>query len=107
MLHENAYLAFVFFSCCDIVLTWVILRKGGTEVNPVAAAVIRDWGLPGAIAFKFSLTLFVIVLCEVISRIKVRTGQVLSIAAVIVALAPVAWSSILLIRHAASPEAAP
>jgi arylsulfatase A-like enzyme len=100
MLHENAYVAFVFFSCCDIVLTWVILRKGGTEVNPVAAVVIRDWGLPGAVGFKFSLTLFVIVLCEVISRIRPRTGRALAIASVLVSASPVVWSGVLLTRHA-------
>ena len=47
MLHENAYIAFVFFSCCDIMLTWVILRKGGTEVPkrqpaPTAKTVSED-----------------------------------------------------------------
>jgi arylsulfatase A-like enzyme len=104
MLHENAYIAFVFFSCCDIVLTWVILRKGGTEVNPVAAVVIRDWGLPGAVAFKFSLTLFVIVLCEVISRIRPRTGRTLAIASVLVSASPVVWSGVLLARHAGEPS---
>ncbi len=104
MLHENAYIAFVFFSCCDIVLTWVILRKGGTEVNPIAAVVINDWGLPGAVAFKFSLTLFVIVLCEVISRIRPRTGRALAIASVLVSASPVVWSGVLLTRHALEPD---
>lgn len=107
MLHENAYIAFVFFSCCDIVLTWVILRKGGTEVNPVAAVVIRDWGLSGAVGFKFSLTLFVIVLCEVISRIRPRTGRALAIASVLVSASPVVWSGVLLTRHALDREDPP
>jgi len=108
MLHENAYILFVFFSCCDIVLTWVILRKGGTEANPVAAVVIRDWGLPGAVGFKFSLTLFVIVLCEVISRFRPRTGRALAITSVLISASPVVWSGVLLARHAIDrAEAAP
>ena len=53
---------FLLFSSVDIILTWHILRKGGLEVNPLARVVIEHWDLAGAIAFKFSLVLFVVVI---------------------------------------------
>jgi len=62
--------------------------------------VICEWGLPGAVGFKFSLMLFVIVLCEVISRIRPRTGRALAIASVLVSASPAVWSGVPLSRHA-------
>ena len=40
MRYQSAYLWFIFVSSLDIILTWVILRKGGVEVNPIAELVI-------------------------------------------------------------------
>jgi len=62
--------------------------------------VIREWGLPGAVGFKFSLMLFVIVLCEVILCLRPRTGRALAIASVLVPASLVVWSGLLLTRHA-------
>jgi len=75
MRYPLLYLWFVLVSSLDIVLTWVVLQLGGWEVNPVAAAIIKHWGLPGAIGFKFSLMLIVIVLCEVIGRKRDSTAR--------------------------------
>ncbi len=75
MRYPGLYLWFVAVSSADIILTWLVLGMGGREVNPVAATVIGHWGLPGAIAFKFSLMLMVIVLCEVIGRKRDRTAR--------------------------------
>ena len=99
MLHQNAYVWFVFVSSLDIMLTWKILERGGVEVNPVAELVIGHWGMHGAIAFKFALMMFVIVTCEISGRIRPRTGRALSIAAVAVSAIPVAWSLFLLAVH--------
>jgi hypothetical protein len=103
MLFQNAYVWFVFVSSLDIMLTWKILDRGGMEVNPVAALVIDHWGMHGAIAFKFALMMFVIVTCEISGRIRPRTGRALSIAAVVVSAAPVAWSLFLLALHEFAP----
>ena len=73
----------------------------------MAGVGARAWGLPGGVGFKFSLTLFVIVLCEVISRIRPRTGRALAIASVLVSASPVVWSGVLLTRHALEREDPP
>lgn len=90
MRYPVLYVWFVVVSSADIVLTWLVLGLGGREINPVAAAVIDHWGLPGAIAFKFSLMLMVIVLCEVIGRTRDSTARRLAGWSVgVSALAPV------------------
>jgi hypothetical protein len=94
--YPNEYVWFVLFSSMDILLTWAILKNGGSEVNPIAQRVIATWGLNGAIGFKFGLTIFVIVICEFIARRRVGTGRMLARLAVIVSAAPVVYSLVLL-----------
>ena len=65
----------------------------------VAAAVIELWGLGGAILFKFGLTLFVIMMCEIIGRHDDRRGKWLARFAVIISATPVVYSILLLMNH--------
>lgn len=96
MRYQNSYALFVFVSCLDIILTWVILYRGGEEVNPVAKLVIDAWGLPGAIIFKLSLMLFVIIACEIVGRKSDLKGRVLALVAILISSFPVVWSLTLL-----------
>lgn len=96
MRYPNEYAWFLLVSSMDIMLTWVILNRGGREVNPVADLVITHWGLPGAVGFKFALTLFVIILCEVIGRKQDQLARRLAYTAVIISALPVVYSLSLL-----------
>lgn len=100
MRFQEHYVWLVFVGSLDIMLTWVILRNGGEEVNPVAKIVIDGWGLNGAIAFKFALTLFVIVACEAIARVRPTTARLLIWFGVLISSFPPIWSVFLLIAHA-------
>lgn len=104
MRFQNAYVWFVFFSALDIMLTWAILRRSGREVNPLADAVIQAWGLNGAIIFKFSLTVLVVIVCEVVARKQYGTARKLSMAAVVISAMPVTWSMFLLLIHTLQPS---
>ena len=85
-------------------LTWYILeRHNGEEVNPVAKQVIDSWGLWGAIGFKFSLLLFVIIACEWIARDKIVVAKFLLWFSLIVSSFPVLYSGGLLIYHLMNP----
>lgn len=97
--YPGLYGGFVLVSSLDIVLTWLVLQLGGREVNPLAAAVIAHWGLGGAIAFKFSLMLMVIVLCEVIGRNRDATARRLAWWSVGVSAAAPAYTLALLGYH--------
>jgi len=103
MRFQEHYVWLIFVGSLDIMLTWVILRNGGEEVNPVARLVIDAWGLNGAIAFKFALMLFVIVSCEVIARVRPLTATVLIWFGVLISAFPPVWSVGLLIQHHAVP----
>ena len=100
MRFPELYVWLLFVSSLDIMLTWVILRDGGEEVNPVAKLVIDAWGLNGAILFKFGLILFVIIACEVVSRVRPRVAHLLIWFGVLISSFPPVWSVTLLIMHA-------
>lgn len=103
MRYQDAYVWFLFLAAGDVMLTWFILeRRGGTEVNPIADVVIKSWGLWGAIGFKFSLVLFVIIVCEVIGRRKPSRADFLIGTAIAVSALPVTYSLALLAWHAAA-----
>ncbi|MCE9619845.1 MAG: DUF5658 family protein [Planctomycetes bacterium] len=99
MRYQEGYVWFLFFASVDIMLTWHILRHGGTEVNPVARLVLEQWELAGAVAFKFSLVLFVIVACEIVGRHEDKLGRRLTAVAIATSAFPVFWSLTLLVMH--------
>ncbi len=92
MLYPKAYKWFVLFSAADVVLTWLILQLGGTEVNVIADTVIATGGLRAILIYKFSLAVTVVLICEVIGRRRPRTGRRLASVAVAVAALPVVIS---------------
>jgi len=99
MRYQRAYLWLLLLSAIDVMFTWHILRRGGDELNPIAKLVIEHWELPGAIAFKFAMVMFVIVSCEIVGRKRDRMGRTLIGAAIGIASVPVAWSLVLLSMH--------
>lgn len=96
MHFQTAYVWIIFISSLDIMLTWKILDHGGIEVNPLAASVIDAWGMQGAVAFKFALMMWVIVVCEILARLRRSAGKFLAYTAIIVSASPVLWSLALL-----------
>ena len=73
-------------------------------MNPLASLVIDGWGMQGAIAFKFALMMWVIVVCELLARMRRGAGKFLAYAAVIVSASPVLWSLFLITAHEFFPK---
>jgi len=101
MRFPNEYVWLIFFSSMDIMLTWAILMRGGREVNPIADQIISIWGLTGAILFKFSLMLLVVIVCEVVARQRESLARGLAWTAVVMSALPVCYSLLLLVLHTA------
>ncbi|MFI4861536.1 MAG: DUF5658 family protein [Phycisphaerales bacterium JB063] len=99
MLFPNAYTWLLLFSALDIMLTWVILTKGGREVNAIAEWVIRRFSLEGMIVYKFVLVLVFVLICELVGRLRHRSGRTLSAVGVAIASVPVLWSTWLLFDY--------
>ena len=102
MLYPDAYVWLLFFSSLDIIMTRLIFLVGGSEANPAADYIIQTWGWNGAIAFKYALVTFAIIICEVVGRKRPKTGTRLSWTLVVIGAFPVFWSFMLLFSN---PEA--
>ncbi|MBB6431554.1 DUF5658 family protein [Algisphaera agarilytica] len=93
-----AYLALVFVSALDLILTYIILLMGGYEVNPIANAVLQSPAdFHGLILYKFVIVVSVVLICEYISRHANHAGRRLAVWAVAISAFPVVWSTLLLI----------
>lgn len=90
--YPTAYSIFIIVSVWDLIYTWLILSMGGREVNPIAKAVLEYHDYGGMVAFKFTLVVLVVLLCEVIGRKNERTGRRLAIWAAGVTCLPVAFA---------------
>eukprot|EP00752_Nemacystus_decipiens_P016104 g14400.t1 len=99
MRYPNTYVWLLLLSSMDIMLTWVILLFGGSEVNPIARKVIDEFGLSGMIVYKFVLIVFFIGICEIVGTLRDSTGWLLSKFSVVIACVPVTWAMYLLWRH--------
>lgn len=116
VLYPNAYVWFVFLAAMDVMCTYLVMHPGlfyqpdaaeqaviaatdgepviereprGRELNPLAAGIIERYGVPGKVVYKFSLVMLVIVICEIVGRVKYATGQRLAEWAVALTSIPV------------------
>ncbi len=94
------HLWFITASALDIVMTAVVLSIGGREANPVADFVISRFGMHGALAFKFTLAVLVIVFCEIIGQADDRKGRFVARTAICVPASAAALGYLLIIQNA-------
>ncbi|MFM9957521.1 MAG: DUF5658 family protein [Phycisphaerales bacterium] len=96
VLYPKAYWGYITLAVMDVLLTALILRLGGIEVNWIAAWVIEKaraieaTGYTGMTLFKFATVFFVLFACEVVGRRHAKAGTRLSRAAVLISVIPVA-----------------
>lgn len=81
----------------DILFTAVILSLGGAEANPIAASVIKAYGLQGMVVFKYFVIALLISGCEFVARQRIETARRLGLVVVAISAAPVVWSTGLLV----------
>lgn len=97
--YPNLYVWLVFFASLDVMLTWIVLTLGGSEVNPVADAVVQTGGLLAMSIYKFVLVSVFVLMCEAVGRMRDATGRTLAWVGVAIAAAPVVWTLVLLTHH--------
>lgn len=112
VLYPDIYVWFVFFAALDILLTYIILspvifEDRGREVNAVAEWIIKHYGLPGMVVYKFSLVMLIVCICELVGRLRDHTGRRLAKWCVALTAIPVVVSVVLIVTdlfQAAEPE---
>ena len=99
----NESLLLVVLSICDLLMTYVLLRKGGHfyEANPIARWIFERWNIAGMTAFKFGLVAFIVILCEIIERRRPRVGRAIMLLGCIAALLVIVQGVWLYLGHLA------
>lgn len=89
VLYPNAYVWYVFAAALDIMITWIILHAGGSELNALADWIIRRYDRIGVVLFKFGVVVLVLLICELAGRRNRRLGLALACWAVALTAFPV------------------
>ncbi|MFH1748070.1 MAG: DUF5658 family protein [Planctomycetota bacterium] len=98
VLFPDVYAWFILLASLDIMLTWVILWAGGSELNVLADWIIQRFNLPGVVAYKFILVLLVVFICEIVGRHNYHRAIRLARWAVVLTAFPVVVAVIHLAR---------
>lgn len=110
ILYPKAYVSYIALAAMDVLLTAVILRAGGVEVNSIAAWVIErargieSTGLTGMALFKFATVCFVLIACEHVGRKRANLGKVLVQSAVAINVIPVFVAALQLLEASARAQ---
>ncbi len=99
VVYPGLYGWLLLLSVLDVLMTYGVLRLGGSESNPLAAWVLRRADIAGMVVYKFVIIAGVVVLCEVVGRRAFGTGRKLAVALVLLATVPVVWGGLLILRH--------
>ncbi len=75
VLYPDHYAWFVLASAMDLLMTGIVLYRGGAEMNRLAEFVILHFGRGGIVAFKFALVAVILVICEIVGQRRRDLGR--------------------------------
>ena len=96
---QNETTIFILVNVLDIYMTYVLLRMGDAEANPIARSILSRWGFDAVVFFKMGLVAFVCCVTQVIALRNPKTAQRILLFGIIVVAAVVAYGASLLMRH--------
>jgi hypothetical protein len=81
MVLKRESVGFLLLSVADLVISRIYFSWGnlwwGYEVNPLAAYVLRHYGVPGLAVYKLTITAVVLVACQAIYDMYPRLARVI------------------------------
>jgi Domain of unknown function (DUF5658) len=97
-LVEYESLGLIALSAADVLVTYVLLRRGPAfyESNPVAHWFFSRWNIAGMAVFKFSAMGLVIMIAEIVERHRPGWGRMLLLVSCL-ATAAVVWYGLRLV----------
>jgi len=74
---QNETTTFILINCFDIFMTYLLLRRGAIEANPIANTFYQIWNFNGMIFFKLVIVAAVCVIAQIVAWKKLRTAKFL------------------------------
>ena len=91
--------AFILVNCLDIFVTYVLLRFGAVESNPIADYFMQKWNFAGAIVLKLGIVAIVTVIAQIIAIKKPKTARALLIGGSLLVGCVVIYSVLLFMKN--------
>ena len=67
--------AFIFINVLDIFMTYVLLRFGGIEANPIARYFFHKFGFNGMIFFKLAIVVVVCIIAQIVAQRSMQKAR--------------------------------
>jgi hypothetical protein len=96
---QNETTVFILINVFDIFMTYILLRFGAIEANPIANYFFQLWNFPGMIAFKLVIVAFVCVIAQFVALKKPHSARFLLIVGTLLTGAVVVYSAFLFRSH--------
>lgn len=96
---QNETTIFILINVFDIFMTYILLRFGAMEANPIANYFFQLWNFPGMIAFKLVIVAIVCVIAQIVALKKPQSARFLLIVGTLLTGAVVIYSALLFRSH--------
>lgn len=96
---QNETTWFILANCLDVFMTYVLIRSGAIESNPVANYFLARWGFAAMIYFKMFIVAFVCVIAQIIAWHSLFRARWLMRLGILIVGLVVAYSAVLFARH--------
>lgn len=95
--NETTY--FILVNVLDIFMTYMLMRLGAIEANPIANYFFQLWNFNGMIAFKLVIVAIVCVIAQIVALKKIRAAWFLLTVGTIITGGVVIYSVLLYFRN--------
>ncbi len=96
---QNETTWFILANCLDVFMTYVLIRFGAIESNPVANYFLHRWGFAGMIFFKMIVVAFVCLIAQVIAWKNLTRAIWLMRLGILIVGSVVVYSAVLFVQH--------
>ncbi len=96
---QNETTWFIFANCLDVFVTYILIRSGAIESNPVANYFLQNYGFAVMIYYKMGVVAFVCVVTQLVAWKNLDKARWLMRIGILIVGAVVVYSSALFVKH--------
>lgn len=96
---QNETTWFILANCLDVFLTYILIRSGAIESNPIANYFLQNYGFAIMIYYKMGIVTFVCVVTQLIAWKNLDKARWLLRVGILIVGAVVVYSSVLFVKH--------
>lgn len=96
---QDATVWFVLVNCLDVFMTYILIRFGAIESNPVANYFLQTYGFAAMIYFKMAIVAFVCIVIHILAWQNLRVATRLIWVGTLIVAVVVVYSAGLFAQH--------